>query len=71
MPSDAIIFVTIPPQVEVGDVQKVQDSCGSSLNLREKFDCIISPIVDKNGEKTGGHMLEATGAIPDSGLSRM
>lgn len=62
VPSDAIINISIPPQVEVSDFALVVESCKGQKNLLNSLKCELTALED------GWHLLRVTDAFPVKGL---
>ena len=64
VPRDAIIRITIPAQIEIGDSKNVTETCEASENLNKTS--IACQLEELNG---GVHLLTVRNAIPWKGLS--
>ena len=64
VPRDAIVRVTIPPQVEVRDIEEVANSCKAIKNLKDSLKCELIRAPDDS------HILTVREAFHDIGLAR-
>ena len=65
VPSDAILQIRVPPELEVKDIATVEGSCAPERNLQEALTCTLV----KN-DSDDSHQLTVLNAFPEAGLSR-
>ena len=68
IPSDAIIGIVLPSQIEIADKATAENSCTSGFNLAAEIRCEVEPI-EKDGVVVS-HKLWAYDAFSDGGLLR-
>ena len=64
VPTDAVMYITIPPQIEVKDPVEVVNSCTADKNLLVTLDCELTLQAD------GYYLLTVRNAFPEDGLAR-
>ena len=64
VPKDAIMYITIPPQIEVKDPAEVVNSCTADKNLLVTLNCELALQAD------GYYLLTVTNVFPEDGLAR-
>ena len=65
--SDAILFINIPPEIEIFDPEKVVESCKSAKSLDRNLACELEILPANN---RGMSRLTVRNAIPERGLTR-